>query len=272
MFIVLMPVLVLSMGYGFYMGLLMGILTLPFTFLLRYIPGFPELTPGSAVILEFLGIVIGSTIGFMSDYFSDLDAQIRGSHKLSMELSRKTHDKEILIQELHHRVKNNLTLVLSLIQLQATSSTSKEFKDAMQVVSQRIRAIASVHDNIYTQGTNTTINLQEHLQSLCRAVIDSYQIENLRLQEDLQFHAVLSVQKAIPLSLIIQEILTNSCKHAFSPKQKDPQIFVHGRDTEQEFILIVSDNGHRKKSGRESKTAKQHKSRFDNYQRSCKAN
>ena len=251
LFLVLLPVLAISMGYGLFFGLLAGILSMPVNLLLYSILKLPEFTTGSAITVEILGLVIGGVIGFMSDYFSNLDGQIQGSHELSEELSRRIQDKEVLIQEVHHRVKNNLTLILSLIQLQESSAHSKELGKAMHVISQRISTIASVHDHIYTQETNTSVNLQRHLPVLCNAIIDSYQIPNLEIQEDLQFHTGISVQKATPLSLIILEILTNSCKHAFSPEQPEPRIFLHGRDTEKELILIISDNG---KQGLHEKT------------------
>lgn len=246
LFIVLIPVFFISLAFGLRGGLPAGILSMPVNMLFYVVLGFPEFTIESAVVVEILGIIIGLLTGLMTEYHNNFYSQLEGDHKHSEELQHKIQDKEILIQEIHHRVKNNLTLILSLIQLQEDSSHSEELKNIIHIVSQRIRAIASVHDHIYSYETNTSVNLQQHLPSLCRAIIDSYQVPDLIFQEDLQFSMGISVQKATSLSLIILEIITNSCKYAFLPEQEEPRIFLHGRDVDKELVLIISDNGQSK--------------------------
>lgn len=242
-YLVALPVIAFALGYGKPGGLLAGTLGLPANLALFALIGHPEFSPESKTIAEIFGIIVGGSLGALSDYFHQLNREIVKGKELAKKLEEKVADREVLIQEVHHRVKNNLTLVLSLMQLQRHQHDSPEFQQAMDMVSSRIRAIASVHEFIYSKETSTAVNLQRHIPSLCQAVIDSYHIPGLSLRYDVQFRSGLPIEKATPLSLIILEIITNSCKHAFCGGEVEPSIFVIGRETEEDFVLIISDNG-----------------------------
>jgi two-component sensor histidine kinase len=242
-YLVAFPVIAAAMGFGFWGGFSAGMFGLPANLIMFAVIGHPEFSPESKIIAEIFGILVGGSMGALGDYFKILHDEIEQNREMARELSQQVSDREVLIQEVHHRVKNNLTLILSLLQLQRNQQDNEDFRRAMEIVTSRIRAIASVHDHIYTHETTTSVNLQRHIPALCRAIIDSQNIPDLSFHHDVQFRSGISLQKATPLSLIILEILTNSCKHAFPPDQEDPRIFLYGRETDSEFILIISDNG-----------------------------
>jgi two-component sensor histidine kinase len=243
-YLVALPVIAAALGFGFWGGFSAGMLGLPANLMLFAIIGHPEFSPESKLIAEIFGITVGGSMGALGDYFKILNEEIQANRQMAVELSQQISDREVLIQEVHHRVKNNLTLILSLLQLQRNQNDSEDFRSAMEIVTARIRAIASAHDHIYTHETSTSVNLKRHLPALCRAIIDSQNIPSLTFHHDIQFKSGISLQKATPLSLIILEIITNSCKHAFPTEQKEPRIFLYGRESDGEFILIISDNGH----------------------------
>ncbi len=242
-YLVALPVIAAAMGFGFWGGFSAGMLGLPVNLILFSLIGYPQFAPESLIIAEVFGILVGGSMGALGDYFRILNEEIRHNQRIANELQQQISDREVLIQEVHHRVKNNLTLILSLLQLQRNQFDSPEYRNALEIVSARIRAIASVHDYIYTHETSTSVNLQRHLPALCEAIIESHQIPEISFHHDVQFKTGISLQKATPLSLIILEILTNSCKHAFSSEHGDPRIFLYGRETANEYILIISDNG-----------------------------
>jgi hypothetical protein len=117
-YFVLLPVIIASVGYGLYAGLASGALALPANLLLYAIIGHPEFSPESKLIAELSGIILGTILGYLSDYHRKLDAERRLRKETEAELTRTLRDREALFREVHHRVKNNLNLVKSMINLQ----------------------------------------------------------------------------------------------------------------------------------------------------------
>lgn len=249
---VALPVISGALGFGFTGGIIAGSLGLPANLLLFAILGHPEFSPESKIIAQIFGMTVGGSMGLLGNYFQELRERIQRIEQISTQLNRQIQDKEVLVQELHHRVKNNLTLILSLIQMQRNNALQKPEESAeehLDILAGRVRTIASVHDNVYSDETRTSVNLQSHLPKLVDSVIRSYHIPALELDVDLQFQSGISLGNATPLSLIILEIVTNSCKHAFSSDTEKPRINLYGRENGAERIIIISDNG----VGRDSK-------------------
>lgn len=245
-YIVAFPVIAASLGFGFTGGIIAGTLGLPANLLLFALLGHPEFSPESKLIAQIFGMTVGGSMGLLGNYFQELRARIHRIEQISAQLNRQIQDKEVLVQELHHRVKNNLTLIISLIQMQRNNALQKDdisVEDHLDILARRVRTIASVHDNVYSDETRTSVNLQSHLPRLVESVIRSYHISGLELEVDLQFQSGISLEHATPLSLIILEIVTNSCKHAFSSPDETPRINLYGRETADERIIIISDNG-----------------------------
>lgn len=164
-------------------------------------------------------------------------------------------EKDVLLAEVHHRTKNNLALVSSMLNLQRHQVNDESFKEILQDCSNRIHSIASIHHRLYENGDFTHIDMGAHLLGLVheikRTVFPTEASIQLRVDVDSIF---LSVQKAIPVALIVNELVTNSAKHAF-PSGKGT-IEVRVKMINQQIIFMVADDGigYTKKSTTDSTT------------------
>lgn len=159
-------------------------------------------------------------------------------------LRRELAEKELLIREVHHRVKNNLSVVASLLQLQLASV--KAGADAMQALrasAERIHAMSHVHQQIYETGRISSLDLNEYVQSLARELQAGYDPEQ-RVSIHTQLDSVVvDVDVAIPCGIIVNELVTNALKHGF-PDGARGTVSVELRDEPDErFRLVVADDG-----------------------------
>jgi two-component sensor histidine kinase len=151
-------------------------------------------------------------------FSSALEARQRRvlQHKLDQEL----REKETLIKEIHHRVKNNLSVVSSLIGLQSSKSKDEFHRNLFDECRMKINAISDIHNHIYTAERFTEINIRENLGNLLKQLEGFYQNHDARANLDIRIDDVfLHIDQAMPLSLIINEVVTNSYKHAFHDRQ-----------------------------------------------------
>src|SRR5690606_26120021 len=126
-------------------------------------------------------------------------------------------DKEILLQEMHHRVKNNLQLINGLLELQITKLTDKKSVDALMVAQQRIYSMAMVHTKLYHNTGDASVEVHEFavdlFQSLSKAF--SFGESNVEFKDHISVKH-LSLNMLVPIGLILNELITNSFKHAFT--------------------------------------------------------
>lgn len=160
------------------------------------------------------------------------------------ELKKSLKEKEILLKEIHHRVKNNLQLVMSLLNIQARQSDYSDINDFLEKGQSRISSMALIHQNLYQTENLSKVDFQEYLE---------YLVDNINLtigdkQEYINFtinakNIYFDVEASVPLGLIINELVTNALKHAF-PKNVQGKIGIEiSQEKEGVFELIVSDNG-----------------------------
>lgn len=132
---------------------------------------------------------------------------------------KSLHEKEVLLKEIHHRVKNNLQVVSGLLEIQAYKSNNKEFDKAVEDSKSQLQTMALVHQMLYQYEDNSAIEMQKYLSQLCEYLF-SNELDSENVKLDLKAHDVkLSLQKAIPLGLIVNELVTNAFKHAFNGKK-----------------------------------------------------
>ncbi len=161
-------------------------------------------------------------------------------------LSIKQHikEKETLLKEVHHRVKNNLQVITSLLSLQKTNLDNEKLKEIFTVSQNRINSMAIIHEMLYQSNEFTEINFKDYLPKLAAEIIKTHrkQAQNIRLNitvEEINFNLDLS----IALGLIINEIMSNSIQHGFR-NQTDGMIHVTLSEQPQHiFVLKISDNG-----------------------------
>ncbi len=213
-YFVLIPVIGASMGYGLFAGVVAGIAALPFNLLLYRVLGHPEFAPASKAMAELSGVLVGTVLGYLSDYHRKLDVERYLRKETESELRRALRDREALFREVHHRVKNNLNLIKSIIGLQARRSNDPAFKDAAAMLTGRIMSISFVHERLYRTAELSAIALDDYLRDLVNAVVMAAGGSDVgpTVAFDLSRRDA-SMDVAVPLGLIVNELVTNSIKH-----------------------------------------------------------
>ena len=158
------------------------------------------------------------------------------------QLEKSVQVKETLLKEIHHRVKNNLQLVMSLLYIQSKEK-DKNMDDFLEISQSRIIAMALIHENLYQTEDLSKVDFKEYASSLTQSIIASYN----NLQKDIQLiieidSIYIDIQTAIPLGLIINELISNAYKHAFVNDKKGI-ITLQLVQNENDFELVVKDNG-----------------------------
>ncbi|MCK4235257.1 PAS domain S-box protein [candidate division WOR-3 bacterium] len=153
-------------------------------------------------------------------------------------------EKEVLLKEIHHRVKNNMQIISSLLNLQSRYITDKQAIEMFTESQDRIKSMALVHEKLYRSKDFTKINFKEYIESLSKSLLRSYDEKRSKITLKINVSDVLlGVDYAIPCGLVINELVSNSLKHAF-PEGKEGEITISFQSPKiNEFILIVGDNG-----------------------------
>ena len=159
------------------------------------------------------------------------------------QIESSLRDKEILLKEIHHRVKNNLQLVSSLLSLQTNYIKDEFALDAVKESRNRVYSMALIHQNFYQEDNLTGIAVDEYIGKLCDNLFQSYNIKpgSVRLIKEVE-SITLDVDIVVPLGLIINELITNCLKYAF-PGNRDGTIKIILKETNEELRLSVYDNG-----------------------------
>lgn len=159
-------------------------------------------------------------------------------------IEKQSGDMEMLIKEVHHRVKNNLQIISSLLDMQSMSIQDKTASSAIREGKNRVQSMALIHQNLYHDGNIRSINVRDYIQHLVTSLFDSYQIENNKIKLTTEISNLhLDVDTVVPIGLIINELISNSLKYAFiNQSAGDLAITLkpNGNDT---LYFSVRDNG-----------------------------
>jgi PAS domain S-box-containing protein len=159
------------------------------------------------------------------------------------ELVRSDREKSVLLKEIHHRVKNNLQIIASLLRLNTKYSGNERVAEIFRESQDRIQAMATVHSMLYKSKNFTEINFGEYIQETARQLFRSYNTSpesiSLFINAD---NIMLSIDNAIPCGLIINELVSNALKHAM-PSGRKGEIRVEMRRDENGVRIIFADNG-----------------------------
>jgi two-component sensor histidine kinase len=171
----------------------------------------------------------------------DLEARIQ---KRTGELESSLAEKNTLLQEVHHRVKNNLQMIASMLKLQAASVQDPKILDTLKVSQSRVRVMALIHEKLYQSSDLSRINFAHYIEQLLKDLTLFYSTAekkpNLQLQVD---SLELGVELAIPCGLIINELVSNALKHAFPGDRPGVISIIFRLTASQEYSLNVADNG-----------------------------
>ena len=211
----------------------------------------PHRKGGSADELEYLS---SSLNGLYANLKATIENLYHTNEKLGQEIEerKKAEDalrsslaeKESLFKEVHHRVKNNLQIISSLLNLQGRKTHNLEVHDFLQDTQNRVRSMALLHETLYRSGNLAKVDFPQYVKGICTHLARSYacEAEGIRLRQDIA-DVALDMDQAIPAGLIISELVANAFKHAF-PSRSEGEITValHAADG-QRLVLRVSDSG-----------------------------
>ncbi len=158
-------------------------------------------------------------------------------------LQEALEEKEMLLKEIHHRVKNNLMIISNLLELQSYYIKDKADLNVFRDSKTRADSMALIHEKLYQSTDLKRINFGEYIHSLAYDIFDTYNIATDRIKLVINVeNRMLDINTSIPLGLIINELLTNSLKYAFPDDKKGIIIIIFSK-TDDEFTLIIKDNG-----------------------------
>ncbi|TAE52333.1 MAG: sensor histidine kinase, partial [Bacteroidetes bacterium] len=159
------------------------------------------------------------------------------------EIELKSKQNELLLKEIHHRVKNNLQTISSLLHLQSAHIKDADVKQAVAAGQHRVESMALIHQKLYQRENLAAIEMKDYLSNLVQSLIDTFDADPERIRFDLNMPELeLDVDTAVPLGLIVNELITNSLKYAF-PDGREGTITVSLQKNDDRLELLVADNG-----------------------------
>ncbi|UUX91164.1 response regulator [Methanoplanus endosymbiosus] len=184
-------------------------------------------------LFDSSGNIIG-TLGCARDITDEIHARD--------EIKRSLDEKTILLQEVHHRVKNNLAIVNSLLSMQGRNVENNDIKNSLKDAEMRIFSISSVHEELYKSEDFSHIDADRHFTLLGEEIISNY-VSDASVSLDVDCGGIrLALNTAIPVSLVVNELLTNSIKYAFSGREKGI-ISIYAGKEDDKICVVVRDDG-----------------------------
>lgn len=170
--------------------------------------------------------------------------QSQSAEKASMEREARLREQEILLKEIHHRVKNNLQILSSLLRMQARRAPSEEMKGMLKESESRIRSMGLIHEKLYQSRRLSVIDFKSYVNQLAGQLVSMHQVADQKLNLEVDIEGVeLPLDTAMPCGLIINELVSNSLKYAFVDGRDGEIAIKVTPEGEQSYRLEVSDNG-----------------------------
>ena len=160
------------------------------------------------------------------------------------QLTRSIEEKNTLLKEIHHRVKNNLMVVSSILEMQEDSNEDSDLNRILRVSQDRIQAMALIHEKLYQSPTLDEVDFSSYLDEFVDRLVATYQVDTSKIDVNKDISPVhLNVETATPLGLIINELVANSLKHAFKGGAKGEVRIFCNQSEDGLLTLCVSDDG-----------------------------
>lgn len=153
-------------------------------------------------------------------------------------------EKEVMLREIHHRVKNNMQIILSLLRIQSRLVTDQKTREMFRQSQNRIRSMALIHEALYKSDDLANIDFSDYISRMVTHLLSLYREETglVRINQETK-GILLDINKAIPCGLIISELVSNALKHAF-PGKRDGEVLIRMmRDKGDRYTLVVKDTG-----------------------------
>jgi two-component sensor histidine kinase/ligand-binding sensor domain-containing protein len=169
-----------------------------------------------------------------------LESEVR---ERTLEISKQNEEKTLMLKEIHHRVKNNLQVISSLLNLQAEGIQDRRVLTLFEDCRHRVNSMALIHEKMYQSKNLVNIDIRNYIDDLVRSLIDAYDSnKKIRLHTGIEDHNY-RIDSIVPMGLILNEIISNSLKYAFEDREEG-DLFVYLRKISgNKFLLEVADNG-----------------------------
>lgn len=181
--------------------------------------------------------------GLVAAQMLSLTIETHNKQKAKHALETSLNEQKILLQEIHHRVKNNLSIIASLMNIQGEKSKDDYHKQLFIECRNRLDSIAAVHEVIYKAKSYSKLNFKDYLNQILDQIAASYtSLKNIKIEKGItDVHVDISL--AIPLALIVNELITNAYKHAFTNANHNGIISVSLLENNNQVFLTIKDNG-----------------------------
>lgn len=192
----------------------------------------------SLLSVSFSLYLLGSIFG------KDLLKSHNALYKSKKELTVQMHEKEMLLKEVHHRVKNNLQTVSSLLSLQTRNVEETKLKDLLKSTQNRVISMAMVHEMLYMRKDISQIEYRSYVQELSEYLIRSIKGFDSKVNLKIDIPEIkLGIDTAIPLGLLINEAVTNALKYGFEDDQEGEIYIALKKEIDKHYVLNIGDNG-----------------------------
>ncbi len=161
--------------------------------------------------------------------------------KAEDQIKKNLQEKEVMLKEIHHRVKNNLQIMNSLIYLQSRHNSKMTFNEYAKELSGRIQSMAYIHEQLYKTENMASIYMPTYIESLVGSIMNNYSCNNIMITKDID-DIYLDIDRSVPAGLIFNELMTNIIKHAF-PEEKGGLVNISLKIKDDFYVLIFKDNG-----------------------------
>lgn len=166
-------------------------------------------------------------------------------------IKKKNDANEIMLKEIHHRVKNNLQIITSLLRLQSSEIESEESKEHFREAIDRVGAMAMIHEKLY-QEDFARIELDNYIRSLVSSLMGNYAIDRDRVNFEVNVgHVSIDVRKVVPVALILNELVSNSLKHGSTENGSGIEILIQLQMENEYISMLYKDNGKWKNNSNE---------------------
>ncbi|WP_044415134.1 sensor histidine kinase [Halarcobacter anaerophilus] len=163
--------------------------------------------------------------------------------KMNEELQKSVKEKEILLKEIHHRVKNNMEIISSLLNMQAYKSEDEKFKEQMKESRSKIHAMALVHEFLYLGENLAYINVNEYIEKLVDDIKELYISNNTQIEVDLSIDKMeFSINRCVQVGMLLHELCVNAFKYAFKSNRKN-LLYLRMKIEDENIHVIIKDNG-----------------------------
>jgi len=192
----------------------------------------------TAGLLILLGIIIVTLYLYRNK--QKTNTELEEKNKI---ISKALNEKEVLLKEIHHRVKNNLQVISSLLNLQSKNIEDEKALEAIKEGRDRVKSMALIHQNLYQDDNLTGVDAKEYIDKLTHSLFASYNIERDKIKLETDIDALkIDVDTIIPLGLILNELISNALKYAFTEKETGT-LEVKLKQQQEHLLLEVNDNG-----------------------------